>query len=219
VKRPVTGLAADLEVWAGVECTVNRVGERWFDQLERSGHAKRLDDLDRFAALGIKALRFPVLWERHAAASLDAVDWSWPDAALARLKSLGVRPIVGFIHHGSGPAYTSLTDDAFAEKLALYARRFAERYPWVDAYTPVNEPLTTARFSGLYGLWYPHARDRLVFLRILLNECRAIVAAMQAVRSVNPAAKLVQTEDLGRIYSTPKLTYQATFAAGCRSTS
>ena len=26
------------------------------------------------------------------------------------------------------------------------------RYPWIDAYTPVNEPLTTARFSGLYGI-------------------------------------------------------------------
>ena len=203
--------ASDLQVWAGVECTVNRVGDRWFDQLERSGHAKRLGDLDRFAALGIRTLRFPVLWERHAPESLDRIDWSWPDAALERLKSLGVRPIVGFVHHGSGPSYTSLDDEHFADKLARYARAFAERYPWVDAYTPVNEPLTTARFSGLYGLWYPHARDRLVFSRILLNECRGIVAAMRAVRAVNPRAILVQTEDLGRIYSTPRLAYQAKF--------
>lgn len=45
-----------LEVWAGVECTVNRVGEEYFDQLERNGHAMRLDDLDLFAELGIKAI-------------------------------------------------------------------------------------------------------------------------------------------------------------------
>ena len=41
----------------------------------------------------------------------------------------------------------------------------AERYPWVRRYTPVNEPLTTARFSALYGLWYPHVRDDAAFLR------------------------------------------------------
>jgi dTDP-4-dehydrorhamnose reductase len=55
-----------LEVWAGVECTVNRVREEYFDQLERNGHAMRLDDLDLFAELGIKAIRYPVLWERTA---------------------------------------------------------------------------------------------------------------------------------------------------------
>lgn len=197
------------EVWGGVECTVNRVGERSFDQLERSGHVQRLDDLDRFAELGIKALRFPALWERLAPLAPEHVDWSWTDAALARLKALGVRPIVGFVHHGAGPRYTSLIDTAFPEKLAEYARAFAERYPWVDAYTPVNEPLTTARFSGLYGVWHPHARDRLTFLQVLLNECRGVALAMQAVRAVNPGAALVQTDDLGRTLSTAKLAYQA----------
>ena len=29
--------------------------------------------------------------------------------------------------------------------------------PHITNYTPVNEPLTTARFSGLYGAWYPHS--------------------------------------------------------------
>lgn len=200
-----------LQAWGGVECTVNRVGERYFDQLKRSAHVERLDDFDRFAALGIKALRMPVLWERLAPRSLDEIDWRWTDAALTRLRSLGIRPIVGFVHHGSGPRYTSLADPAFAPKLARYARCFAERYPWIDAYTPINEPLTTARFSGLYGLWYPHVCDRLTFLRILLNECRAVTHAMREVRAVNSCAALVQTEDLGRVFSTPKLAYQAEF--------
>ncbi|HEV7390228.1 MAG TPA: dTDP-4-dehydrorhamnose reductase, partial [Burkholderiales bacterium] len=153
----------------------------------------------------------PALWEKLAPQSLRDIDWSWTDAALMRLRQLGIRPIVGLVHHGSGPRYTSLIDETFAQKLAIYARRFAERYPWVDAYTPVNEPLTTARFSGLYGLWYPHGRDHLTFLHILLNECRAVTLAMREVRAVNPRAKLVQTEDLGRVFSTPKLAYQAKF--------
>ncbi|BAY31094.1 dTDP-4-dehydrorhamnose reductase [Nostoc carneum NIES-2107] len=200
-----------LEVWAGVECTVNRVGEEYFDQLERNGHATRLDDLDLFAELGIQAIRYPVLWERIAPNGLENADWSWADERLERLRELGILPIVGLVHHGSGPRDTSLIDPKFPEKLAVFARAVAERYPWVTHYTPVNEPLTTARFSGMYGHWYPHGRDALTFARALLGECRAIALSMQAIREVNPNAKLVQTEDLGKTYSTPKLTYQAEF--------
>ena len=200
-----------LELWAGVECTVNRVGEVYFDQLERSGHAARPEDLDLFAALGVRAMRYPVLWERTAPRSLDTADWGWAEDRLGRLRRLGVRAIVGLLHHGSGPRYTSLLDPDFPDKLAAYARAVARRFPWVEAYTPVNEPLTTARFSGLYGFWYPHGRDDLTFARALLNECRATVLAMRAVREVNPRALLVQTEDLGKTFSTPALAYQAEF--------
>ena len=34
---------------------------------------------------------------------------------------------------------------------------------------------------------------------------------MRAIREVNPAAQLVQTEDIGKTYSTPALAYQADF--------
>jgi dTDP-4-dehydrorhamnose reductase len=202
---------AGLALWGGVECTVNRVGDRWSSQLERNGHAWRLDDLDRFAALGIRVLRHPVLWERTAPARPDRFDWTWSDERLSRLRELDVEPIIGLLHHGSGPRYTSLVDPAFADKLGAYAGAVARRYPWVEQYTPVNEPLTTARFSGLYGLWYPHARDERVFKDALLNQCRGVAQAMRAIREVNPQARLVQTEDLGKTYGTPPLAHQARF--------
>ncbi len=207
--KPLTN--PPLEVWAGVECTVNRVGDEYFDQLERNGHATRLDDLDLFAELGVRAIRYPVLWERTAPNGLDSADWSWADERLGRLRELGIRPIVGLVHHGSGPRHTSLIDPAFPEKLAEFARAVADRYPWVTHYTPVNEPLTTARFSGMYGHWYPHGQDELTFARTLLTECHATVLSMRAIREVNPAAQLVQTEDLGKTHSTPLLAYQAEF--------
>jgi dTDP-4-dehydrorhamnose reductase len=140
-----------------------------------------------------------------------SADWSWADERLERLRELGIRPIVGLVHHGSGPRHTSLIDPAFPEELAKFARAVAERYPWVENYTPVNEPLTTARFSGMYGHWYPHGQDGLTFARALLTECRATVLSMRAIREVNPAAQLVQTEDLGKTHSTPLLAYQAEF--------
>lgn len=202
---------APLEVWAGVECTVNRVGNEYFDQLERSGHATRLSDLDLFAELGVRAVRYPVLWERTAPDGIESANWSWADERLNRLRELGLRPIVGLVHHGSGPSHTSLIDPLFPEKLAAFAQAVATRYSWVENYTPVNEPLTTARFSGLYGHWYPHGRDDLTFARALVTQCRAIVLSMRAIREINPQAKLVQTEDLGKTFSTRYLAYQAEF--------
>ncbi|MEX0712941.1 MAG: sugar nucleotide-binding protein, partial [Pirellulales bacterium] len=203
--------ARRLELWGGIECTRNRVGDAYFDQLAWSGHDRRPDDLDCIAAMGIRTLRYPILWECAAPDDPQTVDWSWADERLGRLRSLGVFPIVGLVHHGSGPSYTDLLDSAFAPALAAFAGRLAERFPWVEAYTPVNEPLTTARFSALYGHWYPHHRDALAFARALLNQCRAVVLAMRAVREVRPDARLVQTEDLGKTYSTPALAYQADF--------
>jgi dTDP-4-dehydrorhamnose reductase len=194
-----------LALWGGVECTVNRVGDRYFDQSQWSGHASRLADLHQFADLGITSLRYPVLWEGVAPHSLEAANWEWPDARLQRIRALGMTPIVGLVHHGSGPLYTSLVDDAFPERLALYAGAVAERYPWVTDWTPVNEPLTTARFSGLYGHWYPHARDDTSFVRALINQVRGTALSMRAIRAVHPAARLIQTEDLGRASGTPRL--------------
>jgi len=199
------------EVWGGIEGTVNRVGDRYFDQMKRSGHWTRIEDLDTIAALGIKAIRYPVLWEQIAPLGPHRADWTWPDARLARLRELGVRPIVGLVHHGSGPRHTSLVDPAFPFELAQYARAVAERYPWVEDYTPVNEPLTTGRFSGLYGHWYPHGKDYPTFARTMIVQCRAVVEAMRAIREVTPNARLIQTEDMGRTYSTPRLAYQAEF--------
>jgi dTDP-4-dehydrorhamnose reductase len=198
-----------LEMWGGVECTVNRVGDRWFDQLGRSGHDRRLDDLDRFASLGIQAIRYPVLWERLAPRAVDDIDWQWPDERLSRLRELGITPIVGLLHHGSGPAYTSLLDDEFPRKLATFSAAVAQRYPWLRHFTPVNEPLTTARFSALYGRWYPHACRDAAFVRAFVNQLRGIVLAMRAIRKVIPSAQLVQTEDCGSTRATAPLRAQA----------
>ena len=115
------------------------------------------------------------------------------------------------MHHGSGPSHTNLLDPAFPLLLAEYAEAVARRYPWIDRYTPVNEPLTTARFSGLYGHWYPHGRDTQSFARALLHQCRGVVLAMERIRSINSHAQLVQTDDLGKVFSTRLLAYQAKF--------
>ncbi|TFW22754.1 family 1 glycosylhydrolase [Duganella callida] len=203
--------AAALALWGGLEATVNRVRDRYFSQMEQNGHADRISDLDRFAALGIQALRYPVLWELVAPDGLAQADWSWPDERLAALRALGITPIAGLVHHGSGPRDTSLVDPGFPEKLAAYAGAVAARYPWLTDYTPVNEPCTTARFACLYGLWYPHEQSDRGFVRALLNQCKGVALSMQAIRAVNPQAKLVQTDDLGQTWGTAEMAAQVRF--------
>jgi len=200
-----------MEIWGGIECTVNRVGDRYLDQIVRTGHDARPEDLARFAESGIRAIRYPLLWERmESAGSLDA-GFAWADPRLAQLDALGIRPIAGLLHHGSGPRNTDLRDPAFPSLFAAYARKVAERYPWIIEWTPINEPLTTARFSGLYGHWYPHARSDAAFVRMTLNQARAIAEAMRAIRSVIPGAHLLHTDDAGTVFATEPLVRQAEF--------
>jgi dTDP-4-dehydrorhamnose reductase len=199
------------ELWGGIECTINRIGNTYRDQLHYCGHYTRAGDIERIAELGIRALRYPVLWERHQPGKDHVIDWSWAQQQLHTICKNKITPIVGFVHHGSGPAYTNLYCDSFASELAAYAYQVASRFPWLEYFTPVNEPLTTARFSGLYGYWYPHHTSAYSFAVMLLNQVKAIILAMEAIRRINPAAKLVQTEDLTRIHSTELLSYQADF--------
>jgi len=190
-----------LQLWGGMEPTINRVGDRFFDQIERSGHLTRSGDLELFASLGLRKLRYALHWERFEATG----SWEPFDSKLADMRRLGIEPIVGLIHHGSGPPHTGLLDMDFPEKLAAYALQVAERYPWVGSYTPVNEPQTTARFSGLYEHWYPHHRSMASYVRALVNQVKASVLAMRAIRTVNPTAQFVHTEDGGKTWSTPEL--------------
>ncbi len=194
---------SDLQLWGGLECTVNRVGDEWMDQMARCGHYDRLADLERIASLGLKTLRYGLHWESFCRADTLEI-FAEPLALMGRL---GLEPIAGLVHHGSGPADTDLLDPHFPEKLAGYALRVAQRFPHLRRYTPVNEPQTTARFSALYGHWYPHHRSFSGYARALVNQIKATVLSMRAIRSVRPDAQFISTEDGGKTWSTEPLRY------------
>ena len=198
-----------VEIWGGVECTIARLKNRVHDQLEKSGHESRLSDFNLFADLGIKKIRYPLLWEKY---ELEKDKFLLlHDERLNKLRELEILPIAGLLHHGSGPIFTNLLDPDFPRLLSEYAYTIAKKYPWINSYTPVNEPLTTARFSGLYGIWYPHSRDDASFTRIFLNQLKGIVLSMNAIKSINPNVELIQTEDICKVQSTDILKYQAEF--------
>ena len=203
-------MSKSLEIWGGVECSIVRIGTEIRNQLTDTGHFSRDEDLDLIAELGIKTLRYPVLWEL-AQPTRDNFDWDWLDRRLGRLLELQIDPIAGLIHHGSGPQWTHILDPEFPSLFATYAGQVAKRYPWVSRFTPINEPLTTARISGLYGLWHPHGKTEETCLRLVAAQCVAIAKSMTAIRKINPRAQLIQTEDCGRVFATRCLEYQASY--------
>lgn len=185
------------EVWASPEATVARTDASTYrDQLVDTGHAVREGDLDLLASLGVCATRYPILWERVAPEDPERLDLRWAARRLGRLRDLGIEPIVTLVHHGSGPAYTNLLDPEFPELFATYAGAVARAFPWVRRWTPLNEPLTTARFSTLYGVWYPNLADDAAFGRAIVHEALAILLGMEAIAKHVPDAEYMITEDL-----------------------
>jgi dTDP-4-dehydrorhamnose reductase len=89
------------EIWSGLECTINRVGDRFFDQLLYSQHYKRDNDLNLIADLGIKKIRYPILWERHQPQIDSIINWQWTENKLHLLKEKNIDVIAGLVHHGT----------------------------------------------------------------------------------------------------------------------
>lgn len=201
----------ELELWGGLECSVVRIGNVVRDQVRDTGHQDRSGDLALVAGLGIRTLRYPLLWERCQRGQAGACGWGWHDNRLGAMRRLGLNPIAGLVHHGAGVKPGGLLDPEFPRGLAAHAAQVAMRYPFLEWWTPVNEPLTTARFGCLYGHWHPHLRDEGAFLRAVVNQCRGALLAMRAVRVQTPSARFVHTEDLGRTFSTASMRRQAEY--------
>ena len=79
------------EIWGGIECTINRIGDTFRDQLHYGGYYERRSDLDQIAKLGIKALRFPVLWEAHQQVhEEEEIDWSRTKEDLEKIRNYDI---------------------------------------------------------------------------------------------------------------------------------
>jgi dTDP-4-dehydrorhamnose reductase len=191
------------QVWAGVECSYLTVRDWTCDQLVLTGHDERDDDLDRLSELGVSALRYPVIWGRDRGTG-EATDWAWAESRLDAIAGHGIEPVIGLVHHGFGPASADPLDDAWPTAFAAYARDVAGRAPAGASYLPINEPLTTARFSGLYGWWPPYARSDEVFVELILAQARGFRDAARAIREVRPSSRIVINEDIGRTWGTER---------------
>lgn len=145
----------------GVEDTFvpqGRPGERPIDEYELTEHYERWhSDLELATDAGAGMLRWGIPWYR-VEPSPGRFDWSWLDGVMARFAELGLRPVIDLLHYGT-PLWLEgeFAHPDYPQRVADYAVAVAERYrDTVTDYTPVNEPMIHALFSGEYAYWPPY---------------------------------------------------------------
>lgn len=167
------------------------------DEHALTGHDQQWTaDLDCAADLGATAIRYGVSWPTTHLGP-GRFDWSRLDERIAHATTgLGLTVVADLVHYGC-PSWLkgSFTDQQFAPALAEFAGAFAARYRGVvDHITPINEPLTTASFCGLRGVWPPYRTGWSGWAAVTLSLVRGAAAAIRAARTANPDAVVVHVE-------------------------
>ncbi len=167
------------------------------DEHALTGHDRNWRaDMVTAAEFGASGLRYGVSWPRICPAP-GVYDWSELDERLTfATHELGLTVIADLVHYGT-PTWL---DDAFADPrypgaVAEFAAAFAARYRGiVDHVTPLNEPLTTASFCGLRGVWPPALTGWPGWVTVTMSIVDGIRQTVAAVRAANPDAAIVHVE-------------------------
>ncbi len=167
------------------------------DEHALTGHDRMWkQDLTLARDLGATAIRYGASWPRAHRAP-GTFDWTHLDQVLPHaVDHLGLTVIADLVHYGT-PTWLpdGFADPGFPAALAEFAAGFAARYRGtVDHITPLNEPLTTASFCGLRGIWPPYRTGLDGWTQVTVNIAQAVAAATHAVRVVNPGATIVHVE-------------------------
>lgn len=174
------------------------------NEFELTGHdAHWRSDIGAAAALGATGLRYGISWPLvHVAPG--RFDWSALDERIAyAVQEEGLTLIADLVHYGT-PTWLegSFADPGFPEALAEFAGAFADRYRGVvDHLTPLNEPLTTASFCGLRGVWPPALTGWEGWTTVTVGIARGVQRAIAAARRANPDVVIVHVE-ASAIYET-----------------
>lgn len=181
----------------GIEnsCPVIAGGVR-IDEMDKCGHYRRWrEDLALVREMGLRCLRWgPALYRTFLGPG--RYDWDWTDEVLAKMRRLGIEPVLDLCHFGVPDWLGDFQNRDFPAFFAEYAGACARRYPQIRYWTPVNEILITVLFSAKYGWWNERLTSDLAFVRAMLNVSRANLLAMQAVRAHVPAPIFVQSESV-----------------------
>jgi beta-glucosidase/6-phospho-beta-glucosidase/beta-galactosidase len=164
------------------------------DEMEKCGHYRRWgEDFRLVKELGIEFLRYgPPYYRAHVGPG--RYDWSFADETFQALRELGITPLVDLCHFGVPDWIGGFQNPDWPELFAEYARAFAQRFPWVRLYTPVNEIFIAATFSALYGWWNERLTSERAFVNALKHLCKANVLAMRAILDVTENPLFVQSE-------------------------
>lgn len=186
--------------WAvGIEdtCVYPPDGTPPLDEHALTGHDDVWrDDLELAGKLGATAVRYGVSWPRAHVAP-GRFDWDQLDAVTEyAVDHLGLTLVTDLVHYGT-PQWLpgSFADPRYPDAVAEFAGALAERYRGrITHFTPLNEPVTTASFCGLRGIWPPRLTGWHGWTAVAVPIATGIARAAAAIRAAQPEARIVHVE-------------------------
>ncbi|MEO7240762.1 MAG: family 1 glycosylhydrolase [Sphingomicrobium sp.] len=180
----------------GIENSIPTIdeGKTRIDQMAVSGHYERWrEDFDCVQEIGINYLRYgPPIYKTYLGP--DKYDWEFPDLTFAELRRREITPIVDLCHFGVPDWIGNFQNPDFPQLFATYAGAFAERFPWIQLYTPINEMFICSVFSAKYGWWNEQGRTDATFVTAIKNIVKANVMAMIEILKRRHDAIFIQSE-------------------------
>src|SRR3954462_7163353 len=164
------------------------------DEMAKADHYRLWETyLELVNDLGVEFFRYgPPYYKTHLAPG--KYDWDFTDETFQRLAELQITPIVDLCHFGVPDWLGNFQNPDFPLHFAEYAKAFAQRFPTLQFYTPINEIFITATFSAQYGWWNEKLSSDTAFVNALKNLCKANVLAMHSILDVHPEATFIQSE-------------------------
>jgi beta-glucosidase/6-phospho-beta-glucosidase/beta-galactosidase len=164
------------------------------DEMEKCGHYLHWrTDFELVQQMGIRFLRYGPPLHRTFRGP-DSYDWSFADETFAELREKDFVPIIDLCHFGVPDWLGNFQNEDFPELFGAYARAFAQRFPWLQLYTPINEMYICATFSARYGWWNEQLTTDRAFVTALKHIVKANVLAMHSILDVRPDAIFIQSE-------------------------
>ena len=180
----------------GIENSIPTIdnGRTRVDQMESCDHYRRWrEDFDCIQEIGIQYLRYgPPIHRTYLGPG--RYDWEFTDITFADLRRREITPIVDLCHFGVPDWIGNFQNPDFPQLFAKYAAAFAERYPWVQLYTPINEMFICAVFSAKYGWWNEQTKDDRSFVTALKHIVKANVMGMIEILKRRHDAIFIQSE-------------------------
>ncbi len=191
---------------AGFECSTHRLPSgRRLDMIAATQHEKfALQDYQRIQSQGMRAAREGIRW--HLVEQIPGrYDFSSVRSILQAAESTGTQVVWDLCHFG-WPDNLDIFKPEFVTRLAgfaaAFARLLAEETSLPPFFVPVNEISFFSWAGGEEGALNPHATGRGFELKCQL--VRASIAAMDAIRSVNPQARFVHVDPIIHVVAHPE---------------
>ena len=158
------------------------------------------EDYDLLRQLGIAVAREGIPWPLvdHG----GTYDFSCIDPMIAAMNRCQILPIWELCHYGY-PDDTDPFADDFVERFARYARAAAAyvipRVRGPHFFAPMNEITFFAQIGGEWGWAAPYRKTREDRFQLRLILCQADIAAVQAIRAVDPEARMIHFDPLVQV--------------------